>query len=165
MRAKVSGRTSHSQESNMQQEGAEAAEASPKQPLPSPAARHENGDEAAPPQPPAVGAAAVASPANGAPSPRDPEEGQPLVSNVLPKQQQQQQNNEFLQQQSQIFVFSTALANQGADAVVQQHFPSIIAFHCAQPGTKKYLEVRHRGTKSPSFFNVCYCFQCDTVDQ
>jgi hypothetical protein len=133
----------------MQQEGAEAAEASPKQPLPSPAAaRHENGgDEAAPPQqPPVVGGAAAASPANGAPSPRDPEEGQPLASNVLPKQQQQQQNNEFLQQQSQIFVFSTALANQGADAVVQQHFPSIIAFHCAQPGTKKYLEVRHRGT-------------------
>lgn len=140
----------------MQQEGAEAAEASPKQPLPSPAAvaaaRHENGDEAppAPQQPPPQ---AAASPANGAPSPRDPEEGQPLASNVLPKQQQQQQNNEFLQQQSQIFVFSTALANQGADAVVQSHFPSIIAFHCAQPGTKKYLEVRLPRTNYSSMYH------------
>jgi len=129
----------------MQQEGAEPAakEASPKQEQASPV-RQENGgaDEPVAPPPAPPGSSAAASPANGAPSPRDPEEGQPLVSNVLPKQQHQQQNNEFLQQQSQIFVFSTALANQGADAVMQQHFPSIIAFHCAQPGTKKYLEVR-----------------------
>lgn len=46
-----------------------------------------------------------------------------------------------MQQQSQIFVFSTTLANKGADAVLQGQYPSIIAYHCAQPGTKKYLEV------------------------
>lgn len=33
------------------------------------------------------------------------------------------------------------LANKGAEAVLQGHYPSIIAYHCAQPGTKKYLEV------------------------
>lgn len=47
-----------------------------------------------------------------------------------------------MQQQSQIFVFSTQWANKGAEAVLQGHFPSIIAYHCAQPGTKKFLEVR-----------------------
>lgn len=33
------------------------------------------------------------------------------------------------------------LANKGADAVIHGQFPSIIAYHCAQPGTKKFLEV------------------------
>lgn len=45
-----------------------------------------------------------------------------------------------MQQQSQIFVFSTLLANTGAEEVLQGRYPSIIAYHCAQPGTKKYLE-------------------------
>lgn len=48
-----------------------------------------------------------------------------------------------MQQQSQIFVFSTALANKGAEAVRGGQFQSIIAYHCAQPGTKKFLEVKH----------------------
>lgn len=46
-----------------------------------------------------------------------------------------------MQQQSQIFVFSTTWANKGAEAVFQGQYQSIIAYHCAQPGTKKYLEV------------------------
>lgn len=46
-----------------------------------------------------------------------------------------------MQQHSQIFVFSTALANKGAEAVLSGQFKSIIAYHCAQPGTKKILEV------------------------
>lgn len=46
-----------------------------------------------------------------------------------------------MQQQSQIFVFSTALANKAAEAVLRGEYSSIIAYHCAQPGTKKYLEV------------------------
>lgn len=46
-----------------------------------------------------------------------------------------------MQQQSQIFVFSTALANKGADAVRIGQFPTIIAYHCAQPETKKFLQV------------------------
>lgn len=46
------------------------------------------------------------------------------------------------QQQSQIFVFSTLLANKGAESVISGQHHSIIAYHCAQPATKKYLEVR-----------------------
>ncbi|XP_015599762.1 collagen alpha-1(III) chain isoform X2 [Cephus cinctus] len=68
---------------------------------------------------------------------------QPLVSNVLGKQMGAGAGSgeaQYMQQQSQIFVFSTTLANKGADAVLQGQFPSIIAYHCAQPGTKKYLE-------------------------
>ena len=69
---------------------------------------------------------------------------QPLVSNVLGKQMGTSTGSgeaQYMQQQSQIFVFSTTLANKGADAVLQGQYPSIIAYHCAQPGTKKYLEV------------------------
>lgn len=46
-----------------------------------------------------------------------------------------------MQQQSQIFVFSTALANKGAEAVRSGQFSTIIAYHCAQPETKKFLQV------------------------
>lgn len=69
---------------------------------------------------------------------------QPLVGNVMNKQMGTGSGSgeaQYMQQQSQIFVFSTALANKGADAVLQGQYPSIIAYHCAQPGTKKYLEV------------------------
>lgn len=48
---------------------------------------------------------------------------------------------QYMQQQSQIFVFTTHLANKAAEAVMQGSFSNIIAFHCAQPGTKKLLEV------------------------
>ena len=48
---------------------------------------------------------------------------------------------QYMQQQSQIFVFSTNLANKSAEAVLQGQFQTIIAFHCSQPGTKKFLEV------------------------
>ncbi|CAG2056815.1 unnamed protein product [Timema podura] len=64
---------------------------------------------------------------------------QPLPSNVINKQPGTMEA-QYMQQQSQIFVFSTNLANKSAEAVLQGHFPSIIAYHCAQPGTKKYLE-------------------------
>ena len=47
-----------------------------------------------------------------------------------------------MQQQSQIFVFSTNLANKAAESVLQGQFQTIIAFHCSQPGTKKFLEGR-----------------------
>lgn len=48
---------------------------------------------------------------------------------------------QYMQQQSQIFVFTTLLANKAAEAVIQGSFTTIIDFHCAQPGTKKLLEV------------------------
>ncbi|KAK9497890.1 hypothetical protein O3M35_003794 [Rhynocoris fuscipes] len=67
---------------------------------------------------------------------------QPLASNV-PKQPVSL-DAQYMQQQSQIFVFSTALANKAAEAVIQGHFASIIAYHCSQPRTKKYLEGSNR---------------------
>lgn len=76
-----------------------------------------------------------------APPPPPPDGVQPLASNIVSKQSGSVEV-QYMQQQSQIFVFSTQLANKGADAVFQGHYPSIIAYHCAQPGTKKYLEVR-----------------------
>lgn len=73
------------------------------------------------------------------PPPPPPDGVQPLASNVINKQSSNMEV-QYMQQQSQIFVFSTSLANAGADEVLQGRYPSIIAYHCAQPGTKKYLE-------------------------
>lgn len=65
---------------------------------------------------------------------------QPLPSNVVNKTSFQLET-QYMQQQSQIFVFSTALANKAAESYLSNNYPSIIAFHCAQPGTKSFLEV------------------------
>lgn len=73
------------------------------------------------------------------PHPPPPDGVQPLPSNIISKQSNNMEV-QYMQQQSQIFVFSTMLANSGAEEVMQGRFPSIIAYHCAQPGTKKYLE-------------------------
>lgn len=88
--------------------------------------------------------------------PAPPDGVQPLASNIINKQSSSVEV-QYMQQQSQIFVFSTQLANKGADAVYQGHYPSIIAYHCAQPGTKKYLEVMtekssFKLTNKPLFF-------------
>lgn len=69
---------------------------------------------------------------------------QPLPSNVMSKQSGGGNNGssmEYMQTQNHIFVFSTALANKGAEAVLNGLHTSIVAYHCAQPGTKKFLEV------------------------
>ncbi|XP_050530003.1 protein BCL9 homolog [Daktulosphaira vitifoliae] len=50
------------------------------------------------------------------------------------------QQQQYMQQQSQIFVFSTSLANKSAESVLAGQYPTIIAYHCAQPRTKKFLE-------------------------
>lgn len=47
---------------------------------------------------------------------------------------------DYMQQQNHIFVFSTQLANKGADAVLSGQYPTIIAYHCTQPATKNFLE-------------------------
>lgn len=95
-----------------------------------------------------------------------PSEGiQPLVSNVLAKPMGGGSGGseaQYMQQQSQIYVFSTAWANKGAEAVMQGQFSTIIAYHCAQPGTKKYLEVspstKRRATEPLTEFLVT-CFR------
>lgn len=74
--------------------------------------------------------------------PQLPQQQQP------PPQQQQQHGSaqmsmesHFMQQQSQIFVFSTQLANAAAECVLSGQHKSIISFHLEQPGTKKFLQV------------------------
>ncbi|KAJ3639755.1 hypothetical protein Zmor_003095 [Zophobas morio] len=73
------------------------------------------------------------------PHPTPPDGVQPLASNVINKQPGGMEV-QYMQQQSQIFVFSTNMANNGADEVLQGRYATIIAYHCAQPATKKYLE-------------------------
>ena len=65
---------------------------------------------------------------------------QPLPSNVLSKQQTSLEQ-QYMQQSSQIFVFSTQWANKAAQAVMQQEYPSIICWHENQSETKKHLAV------------------------
>ena len=48
---------------------------------------------------------------------------------------------QYVQQQSQIFVFSTLMANKGAEMVMQGQFETIISYHMAQQCTKKFMEV------------------------
>lgn len=47
---------------------------------------------------------------------------------------------DYMQQQNHIFVFSTQLANKGAESVLSGQFQTIIAYHCTQPATKSFLE-------------------------
>ena len=49
----------------------------------------------------------------------------------------------FMQQQSQIFVFSTSMANKAAELVRQGQYQSIRDFHMDQPGTKQFLQVEY----------------------
>lgn len=65
---------------------------------------------------------------------------QPLPSSVVNKQPSTI-DAQFMQQQSQVFVFSTDMANKSADSVMKGIHKSIIQYHCAQPKTRKYLEV------------------------
>lgn len=66
----------------------------------------------------------------------------PIASNVMGSKSCGSNGGvEYMQTQNHIFVFSTALANKGADAVMNGHFPSIVAYHCAQPRTKEFLKV------------------------
>lgn len=61
-----------------------------------------------------------------------------------------------MQQQSHIFVFSTVLANKGAEAVRNGQFLTIIAFHCAQPETKKFLQkfpLKNNQFNRPGWFS------------
>ncbi|GFT38976.1 BCL9 domain-containing protein [Trichonephila clavipes] len=76
---------------------------------------------------------------------------QPLPSNMVNKTSFQMET-QYMQQQSQIFVFSTALANKAAESYLTGQFPSIIAFHCAQPGTKSFLEVMYFSQSLLHFF-------------
>lgn len=49
-------------------------------------------------------------------------------------------DSQYMQHQSQIYVFSTALANQAAEAINNGQFDSILDFHLSNPLTKNFLE-------------------------
>lgn len=66
---------------------------------------------------------------------------QPLPSNVLGKGGDRNLDQQYMQQSSQIFVFSTDWANRSAQAVMSQEYLSIISWHESQPETKKQLDV------------------------
>jgi hypothetical protein len=83
-------------------------------------------------------------------------QAQPLPSNVLGKGGDRSMDQQYMQQSSQIYVFSTQWANRSAEAVMQEQYPSIIAWHESQPETKKHLEVSagFRGTSMVGTFFV-----------
>lgn len=64
----------------------------------------------------------------------------PPMANEPPMPQIKQNDSQFMQNQSQIFVFDTQLANQAAEAYDMHTHSSIIEFHLAQPTTKKFIE-------------------------
>lgn len=59
-----------------------------------------------------------------------------------PKSSQGMDSSHFMQQQSQIFVFSTEWANKASEAVLNGQYKSIISYHMDQPGTKNMLQVQ-----------------------
>ena len=74
----------------------------------------------------------------GGPVPGAPP-SQPLPSNVLGKGGDRMQDQQYMQQSSQIFVFSTEWANQSAQAVLNGDNPTIIHWHSNQAETKKQM--------------------------
>lgn len=67
----------------------------------------------------------------------------PMGPNGGPMQPQQQVPSEshLVQQQSEIFVFTTQLANEAAQAVQSGQYKNILSFHMDQPSTKAFLQV------------------------
>ena len=57
----------------------------------------------------------------------------------------------FLQTNNQVFVFTTQLANEAAEAVLKNEQPNIIEFHKSLPSTASYLTVREIFTLKECF--------------
>lgn len=58
-----------------------------------------------------------------------------------PVQQQVPSDVSLVQQQSEIFVFTTQLANEAAQAVQNGQYKNILSYHMDQPNTKSFLQV------------------------
>jgi hypothetical protein len=93
--------------------------------------------------PSGMGGMGVSGMAPGLGLPPHPSSSQPLPSNVLSKggAGDRTLDQQYMQQSSQVYVFSTNWANEAASAVMQQQCQSIIAWHESQEETKKTLEV------------------------
>ena len=59
----------------------------------------------------------------------------------------------FLQTSNQVFVFTTQLANEAAEAVLKNDYPTILEYHKSLPSTVQYLNVSERKRK----FNLLEC--------
>ena len=59
----------------------------------------------------------------------------PLGPNV------QVSDTQLVQQQNEIFVFTTQLANDAAEAVHSGQYKNLLSFHVDQPATKSFLQV------------------------
>lgn len=92
-------------------------------------------------QPPKTSKSPIAAP------PQVSTHGTPPTSHMGPASQQgppTSGESHFMQQQSQIFVFSTQMANDAAERVMAGQYKNILSFHMDQPNTKKFLQVcRH----------------------
>ena len=84
---------------------------------------------------------------------------QPLPSNVLSKQQSAM-DQQYMQQSSQIFVFSTAWANKAAQAVMEGAYPTIICWHENQNETKKHLAVSFLSEIMMLYYNCDIVTEC-----
>ncbi|KAH9518814.1 hypothetical protein Btru_006329 [Bulinus truncatus] len=75
------------------------------------------------------------------PTPQHPSSGGTTPATMMSSQHGMMGSFEppFMQQQSEIFVFSTSLANQAADSVRLGHCKSIIQYHMEHPSTKAFL--------------------------
>lgn len=90
------------------------------------------------PQPPKTSKSPIAAP------PPNSSQGTPPTSHMGPMPHQAPPTSgesQFMQQQSQIFVFSTQMANDAAETVMAGQYKNILSFHMDQPNTKKFLQV------------------------
>lgn len=90
------------------------------------------------PQPPKTSKSPIAAP------PPISSQGTPPNSHMGPMPHQAPSTSgesQFMQQQSQIFVFSTQMANDAAETVMAGQYKNILSFHMDQPNTKKFLQV------------------------
>ncbi|KAK0044006.1 B-cell CLL/lymphoma 9-like protein [Biomphalaria pfeifferi] len=86
------------------------------------------------------------------PTPQHPSSGGTTPATMMPSQHGMMGSFEppFMQQQSEIFVFSTQLANQAAESVRLGQCKSIIQYHMDHPNTKAFLayHMDHPNTKA-----------------
>lgn len=64
-----------------------------------------------------------------------------VMSNTTSMAHSMASDSHFLQQQSQIFVFSTRMANDAAELVMAGKYKNILNFHTDQPETQNFLQV------------------------
>lgn len=96
----------------------------------------------------------------GSDAKKSPAGGGPAVPHCGPSGTCHESVPGFVQQQSQVFVFTTDLANDAAEAVKQGRCKSMIAYHMEQPATKQFLQVSEVFQKCIFTTNPTHPFCC-----